>query len=56
MFLNVHLYNLAFRTTAVGAQRMWRETEESSMLFNDAVSCQDYIASVVDEWNMSTEH
>ena len=32
------LYNLAFRTTAVGVQWMWRETEERSMLFNDVVS------------------
>jgi hypothetical protein len=25
---------------------------EKSVLFKDAVSCKDYIASVLDEWNM----
>jgi hypothetical protein len=54
--VRVHLCNLAFRNTAVGVQRMWRETEDSSVLFNDAVSRSDCIASVVGEWNKSTEH
>jgi hypothetical protein len=34
MFLHAHLYSLAFRTTDAGVQRMWREKDESSMLFN----------------------
>jgi hypothetical protein len=30
----------------------YRERE----VFDDAVSCQDYVASIVDEQNVSTEH
>jgi hypothetical protein len=46
----------------VQADATWRCTishvteRDTSITFNDAISCQDYIASVVHKWNMSTEH